>query len=499
MQLEGDLQTTQLPTLLRTVSALSTTGILTVQSEQDMLAVTFLHGRIVSADAMNQTMEEGLGQVLESQGLVAPETFSRLHEEQQSTGDRLVDLLLKKRLVRRRQLLEAIRLQTYRLLLRLLTWRDGEFNVFVGDEISYEDGIEPISVEELLVRAAGDLGVDGPVSGPIPEVDASFEPVEDSRTVQVLGRDGEERPSPDSVWLTPAEAEVLKHSAGGRSGAAIVERTDLDRYQVRFALHRLLQENLVRSAHRRSEAERPSPTPRPERASGHRPPTPLSMPEIRLPPSGLTPPTSFLRSDVDARVRADQRPSSGFFESEPPGGPPPDRVEERSRDKAPQRTPARETLSEVAHVWLARSFALVLFLLTLVAVIPRSSRDAIFLPFPWQESQRSLLESEQRAVLYRKIDSASRIYYLLFGRFPEEMEILVNFQLLAPMDRYDPRGHWLSFAASDVGYTLLPLKDGVPVPGFEATGDIVRDFFLDPQFVELERERTRRPLFVIRD
>jgi hypothetical protein len=498
MQLEGDLQSTQLPVLLRTVSALSTTGILTVQSEQDMLAVTFLEGRIVSADAMNQTMEEGLGQVLESQGLVAPETFSRLAEEQQSTGDRLVDLLLKKRLVRRQQLLEAIRLQTYRLLLRLLTWRDGEYNIFVGDEISYEDGIEPISVEELLVRAAGDLGVDGPVSGPIPEVDVAFEPVEDDRTVQVLGRDGEERPSPDSVWLTPAEVEVLKHTTGGRAGVAIVEGTGLDRYQVRFALHRLLQENLVRSAYERSEVKRPSPAPRPERPSGHRP-TPLTMPEIRLPASGLTPPTSFLRSEVDARVRADQRPSVELFDSELPGAPPAARVEERARKPEAERATGQETLSEVAHVWLARSFALVLFVLTLVAVIPRSSRHSVFLPFPWQGSQRSQLESEQRAILYRKVDSASRIYYLLFGRFPEEMEILVDFQLLAAIDLYDPRGHWLAFSATDVGYTLLPLKDGVPVPGFEATGDIVRDFFLDPQFVELERERTRRPLFVIRD
>lgn len=501
MQLEGDLQTTQLAALLRNLSALETTGILTVQSEQDMLAVTFLDGRIVSADAMNQTMEEGLGQVLESQGLVAPETFSRLAEEQQSSGGRLVDLLLDKRLVHREQLLQAIRLQTYRLLLRLLTWRDGEYNVFIGEEISYEDGIEPISIEELLVRAAGDLGVDGPVSGSIPDVSATFEPVEGGPTVKVLGRDGsEEHPAPGSVWLTPLEAQVLERSGRGRTGTAISESTGLDLFQVRFALHRLLQEGLVRPAGRRPGRDRPAPVPVVEEEPRRGLSPPPSLPEIKVPASGLTPPTSLLRSDIDARVGAELRSSAGLLDSElPESAPPAGRQEERERETPAERAPRLESLSEVAHVWLARFLALALVLLVLLAVVPRSSRSSIFFPFPWQRSQRAELEAEQRAVLNRKIDSAARIYYLLFGRFPEEMEILVDFQILAPLDRYDPQGNWLSFSALDVNYTLLPLKDGVPVPGFEATGDIARDFLLDPQFVELDRERSRRPLFVIPD
>lgn len=501
MQLEGDLQSTQLPSLLRNLSAVGTTGILTVQSEQDMLAVTFLEGRIVSADAMNQTMEEGLGQVLESQGLVAPETFSRLAEEQQSSGERLVDLLLAKRLVGRQQLLQAIRLQTYRLLLRLLTWRDGEYNVFVGEEISYEDGIEPISVEELLVRAAGDLGVDGPVSGSIPDANATFEPVEEGPTVKVLGEDGsEEQVAPGTVWLTPLEAQVLEQSGGGRPGTAIAESAGLNQFQVRFALHRLLQAGLVRPAERRAVQERPAAIPVVEETSRRGLSSPASLPEIHVPSSGLTPPTSLLRSDIDARVGADLRSSTDLLDTElPESTPPAARQEERQREAPAERSPRRESLSEVAYLWLARSLALVLVLLVLLAVVPRSSRSAIFFPFPWQRSQRAELEAEQRAVLNRKIDSASRIYYLLFGRFPEEMEILVDFQILAPIDRYDPQGNWLSFTASDVNYTLLPLKDGVAVPGFEATGDIARDFLLDPQFVELEGERSRRPLFVIRE
>lgn len=486
MQLEGDIRTTQIPLLLRTVSALRTTGILTVQSEQDMLAVTFLDGRIVSADAMNQTMEEGLGQVLESQGLVAPETFSKLASEQQASGERLADLLLKNRIIGREQLLGAIRQQTYRLLLRLLTWRDGEYNVFVGDEISYEDGIEPITVEELLVRSASDLGSDGPVSGSIPESSALYEAVEDSRTVKVLGEEGSgENPTPDSVWLTPAEIRVLEDADGKRSAADLAQATGLNEYQVRFALGRLIEERLVRPS-------RSQPTPVHAELS--------SMPEIRVPASGLTPPTSLLRSDIEERVSSDLRSSADLLDADlrpPPAAP--TRVE-APPPKAAAPPPVKvDSLSEVAHLWLARSMALGLLLLVLLAVVPRSSRNSIFFPFVWQRSQRAELEALQRAVLYRKIDSGSRIYYLLFGRFPEELEILVDFQLLARVDRYDPQGNWISFSASDLGYTLLPLQDGVPVPGLEATDDIAKDFLLDPQFVELNRDRTRRPLYVISD
>ena len=78
MALEGDLRLFRLPDILQVISQQQKTGILTVQGDQDILAVSFLRGDIVAADALNQNFETGLGEVLASQGLVRPESLSRL-------------------------------------------------------------------------------------------------------------------------------------------------------------------------------------------------------------------------------------------------------------------------------------------------------------------------------------------------------------------------------------------------------------------------------------
>jgi hypothetical protein len=56
--------------------------------------------------------------------------------------------------VRRDILLQALRTQILRLLLQPLQWQQGEFKFYAADEVSYEEGIVPIPVEELLFQSA---------------------------------------------------------------------------------------------------------------------------------------------------------------------------------------------------------------------------------------------------------------------------------------------------------------------------------------------------------
>ncbi len=154
MAVEGSLDLFKLPEILQMVSQQKKTGILTVQGQQDIVAISFLNGRIVAADALNQTMEEGLSQVLHKEGMISAPDLARAAAEHQASGGRLIDLLVERRYIERSQLLEALRLQTWRLLEQLLRWREGDFKFYSGDEVSYEEGFDPISVEELLVHAA---------------------------------------------------------------------------------------------------------------------------------------------------------------------------------------------------------------------------------------------------------------------------------------------------------------------------------------------------------
>jgi hypothetical protein len=155
MAVEGSLDLFSLPEILQMISQQGKTGILTIQGQQDIVAISFLTGRIVAADSLAHTVEEGLAKLLISEGMLSAADLSRAGAEHQANGGRLLDLLVERRYLTRPQLLGALRLQTVRQLEALLRWQEGDFKFYGGDEVSYEEGFEPISVEDLLLRNLG--------------------------------------------------------------------------------------------------------------------------------------------------------------------------------------------------------------------------------------------------------------------------------------------------------------------------------------------------------
>jgi len=153
MAVEGTLDLFQLPEILQLIAQQKKTGILTVQGQSDIVAISFLAGRIVAADALNQTMEEGLTRVLLAEGMLTQPELSRALAEHPSVGGRLLDFLVERQYVSRQRLLAALRLQTYSLVEQLLRWREGDFKFYSGEEVSYEEAFVPITVEELLLHA----------------------------------------------------------------------------------------------------------------------------------------------------------------------------------------------------------------------------------------------------------------------------------------------------------------------------------------------------------
>jgi hypothetical protein len=153
MAVEGTLDLFKLPEILQLISQQRKTGILTIQGQQDIVAISFLTGRIVAADALNTTLDEGLSQILLNEGMIRAPDLARAAAEHQSAGGRLIDLLVERRFIERTEVLGALRLQTFRLLEQLLRWNQGDFKFYSGDEVSYEEGFVPITVEELLFRS----------------------------------------------------------------------------------------------------------------------------------------------------------------------------------------------------------------------------------------------------------------------------------------------------------------------------------------------------------
>jgi hypothetical protein len=163
MSIEGTLDLFKLPEILQMVSQQTKTGILTVQGEQDIVAISFLRGRIVAADALSQTLEDGLGDVLVRDGLVSAEEIERASAELAASGGRLIDLLVERGSVTRAALLQALRVETLALLRRLLRWQQGDFKFYSGDEVSFEEGFVPIGVEDLLLDSLGDFADEEPL------------------------------------------------------------------------------------------------------------------------------------------------------------------------------------------------------------------------------------------------------------------------------------------------------------------------------------------------
>ncbi|HVS03168.1 MAG TPA: DUF4388 domain-containing protein [Thermoanaerobaculia bacterium] len=473
MAIEGSLDVFHLPEILQMVSMQKRTGILTVQGENDIVAVSFKAGQVVAADALNQTVEDGLGQVLASQGLVSPHDFSAVVAEHERAGRRLLDVLLERGLVDRGQLLDALRLQTYRLLLQLLRWEQGEFKFYAGDEVAYEEGFYAISVEELLIRSVADLGEEG--IG-LPSADAVYERAAGGPPIRFVGEDGEgSLVDSGAVWLAPEERQLLESLDGRRTAAQIAAGTSLGEYQVLFSLYRLLRAGSVRqvqAARAAASARVPAP------AAGAAPVpigTPAAGPQrvVAMASRGaaaLAPNEALDVADVGA-VES---------ESAAPDG------------AAPVRTRA------VPASWAASlTAALALVAGTAAFALAWQAPWRVLLPFRWQEEVREVFAHHQRQAQFQHLDKAARTYFLLEGHYPDELRELAEMSLLSSRELRDPRGRRLAYSHQDVSYQITPVAAGAPLEELGVRESIVGDFLLDPEFLQLTGGPETAPLVLL--
>lgn len=149
MSFEGSFSQTPLRDVLHHLAAERETGILTLQNEREILAVTIQRGEIVGADSLNQG-EESLGALLAGEGLVPPYEFAAVVAAHRTGGGRVTDLLLERGSIDRSTLLGALRRHTLALLHQVLPWREGAYKFYTGEEVSFEEGFPPIAIEELL-------------------------------------------------------------------------------------------------------------------------------------------------------------------------------------------------------------------------------------------------------------------------------------------------------------------------------------------------------------
>lgn len=443
MGIEGTLDIFQLPEILQLISHQGKTGILTVQGDADIVAISFERGRVVAADALNQTLEEALGEVLAGQGMVAPAEFAAVAAEHRAGKGRLMDLLVARRLVDRPQLLEALRLHMYRLLIELLRWRAGEFKFYTTDEVSYEEGFPPIAVEELLIRSVEEAAGEGHPT--IPDSRSIYEPVDLGRPIRVR-REGEEGfDGGDAIWLSAADKELLDRLGAGHTVSALVKKTGSDEYKVRYVLHRLLEAGVVRP----------------------RPPA-VVMPEL--------PPSSYAAPVV---IEADRLEET--LHGSPVVLPPP-----------PKPDTAR--VGSLVRPWPGRLLAVVPLLLAGLVLL--RSPLGLILPLPWQGAQRGAVIQALAGSSYLRLDQAAKAFFLLEGHFPAAIQELARRGFLGRAELADPLGRPLAWAAQATTYDVAPVEGGVSLSEQGTTEAVTGNFLLDPEFLTLART-DRKPLVLL--
>ena len=479
--IEGKLQDLPLARVLRSIAAASGSGILTVQGEDDIVAVSFLNGGIVAADALNQTVEEGLGEALQRLDLLSEEHFTAAARDHAGGGSgSLGELLVDRGLVSRSDLLQGLRAQTFGLMLRILTWRQGELKFYGGDEVSYEDGFQPIPVAELLVRAIEDLGEKARFAGRLPDLDGIYSQRPAEGTVRILGPDGDGTEA--GIWLTPRESELLAQIDGRTSAAVLSDRLGLGADEATLALYNFRRHELVVYV---GEAGPPSEA----RIETRRPPAEAAPLRAEI----FTPPEPAAAGVPAAGVPAAGGPG---FEAAAAAVPP---------EAAPAAgAPAAAGLAAVEaerppaiaiERWAVPALALGLVAAMILALLPRPG--ASLLPFPWQDNQRNALERQLRQSLFLKIDRAAKVYFLVKAHYPDSLDDMIELGLLSPADLRDPAGYALSYSTDEVGYRIDLVEPGARGPAGPAaaegqtaealgtTESITGDFLLDPQWLRL--------------
>lgn len=479
MAVEGSLDIFRLPEILQVVSQQRKTGILTVQGESDIVAVSFLDGSIVAADSLNQTVEEKLGEVLEREGLAGRDRFAEVAAAAQQGEGRLFDLLVARGVVERSGLLAAIRAQTYDLLFELLTWESGEFKFYSGDEVSYEEGFQPIAVEELLLRAIAE-SEDEEEEAALPTGGVLYIGA-DPAPREVRERIGPTLPGEDSgdvVWVSPEEMRVWQLLAQPQSVEALIATTGLGEHKVRFALYRFLAAG-VAETHEPEEAEEPVPLAAP-------PPLPEPGPGPGLP----------LRD----RAVAGGATAGALHDVEMPGEdtlaglspltePPPRRRGRGSERPAAARPSAAAVppLSALAHL-----AALGLVLAVAVAVLREPIQ--LLLPFPWQQEARAVEAAARFDAAALEVDRAAKTWYLLEGAFAQSLGRLAATGLLDDADLAAPDGEPYAYSSSADAYRLRPAGSAEDAGVGET---ISGNFLLDADFLAVAEAGRNPPLILL--
>jgi hypothetical protein len=238
LTIRGELQSSSVPELLRSLLGSGETGVLTF-ARGDVVKRLYLHqGRIVHAASTN--VDERLGEVLMVQGRITARQYLDASGQVRS-GRRLGTILVEMQALDAHELVPALEDQVREIVLDLFSWTSGDYMLAIRDIDLESLAALNISPENLILEGIRRTRSWPRVLHGVGDIEAVLLPA----TSEAAYR----------LDLTPEEQDVLSHV----NGRSTVEQICQVSYLSHFETCRILWALLVLGVIRRGQAEAAAP------------------------------------------------------------------------------------------------------------------------------------------------------------------------------------------------------------------------------------------------
>ncbi len=227
--MHGDLRTTSLEQLCRTLDARQATGELVITGDDNQIRIWFRQGRVVRAAASKYELR--LGDRLVHGGLLTAKDLQAALRAQSGSGKHLGEVLVDEGLVSRHVVRAFMQEQVLDALFAAHRWTSGAYE-FDEDDVPGTAVPTDLTVPQLLFALESRHRMWDEITRTIPDLDRVPEFVPGA--------------SPDASHVEPGEQAVVRAIDGARSVAEISEELGFGPYEVAAVVHGLTVLGLVR-------------------------------------------------------------------------------------------------------------------------------------------------------------------------------------------------------------------------------------------------------------
>ncbi len=189
MALEGGIRDFGITEILQLIGMQNKTGILTLNSPDDTVTVTFDNGAVVAAESYRKGTEEILGQLLVAAEVLSREDLERALQIQKETGQKLGHILVQEGMAEPKVVTSMIQLQVRETVYRIFEWEEGTYR-FDQVPVFYDRAnMMPLQCEQILMDAMRILDEWPMVRKVISTFDLVFRKVDEKRRISVSGED----------------------------------------------------------------------------------------------------------------------------------------------------------------------------------------------------------------------------------------------------------------------------------------------------------------------